>query len=112
MSDPFEKWPRWLLWLIDRTSGGCVYQNQSMSEHGIPPVPAWTVSWFFDLKRWWRPTPRQEKSDDEEIPFEETKLPNEHPPKKGRTNGLRVLFLADDPVGGVPRRPPYQRRAE
>jgi hypothetical protein len=40
--------------LVDATSGGRVYQTHWMSMHGIPPVPAWTVVWFFDLRDWCR----------------------------------------------------------
>jgi len=36
--------------LLDAVSGGRVYNPRWMSKLGIPPVPAWTVVWFFDLK--------------------------------------------------------------
>ena len=36
--------------LLDAVSGGRVYHPRWMSKLGIPPVPAWTVVWFFDLK--------------------------------------------------------------
>jgi hypothetical protein len=50
---------RKLIWqcyayLVDTTSGGRVYQNHWMYRHGIPPVPAWTVNWFFNLDDWCR----------------------------------------------------------
>jgi len=40
--------------LLDAVSGGRVYHPRWMSKLGIPPVPAWTVVWFFDLQNWWR----------------------------------------------------------
>jgi len=50
---------RKLIWqcyayLVDTTSGGRVYQNHWMYWYGIPPVPAWTVNWFFNLDDWCR----------------------------------------------------------
>jgi hypothetical protein len=39
--------------LLDAVSGGQVYHGRWMSRLGIPPVPAWTVKWFFDLKDKW-----------------------------------------------------------
>jgi hypothetical protein len=36
--------------LLDAVSGGRVYHSRQMSRLGIPPVPVWTVEWFFDLK--------------------------------------------------------------
>jgi hypothetical protein len=36
--------------LLDAVSGGRLYHGRWMSRLGIPPVPAWTVQWFFDLK--------------------------------------------------------------
>ena len=39
---------------LDAMSGGEVYQGYWMWKRGIPPVPAWTVNWFFDLQRRWR----------------------------------------------------------
>jgi len=36
--------------LLDAVSGGRVYHSRRMSRLGIPPVPAWTVKWFFVLK--------------------------------------------------------------
>lgn len=36
--------------LLDAVSGGRVYHGRWMSRLGIPPVPAWTVNWFFALK--------------------------------------------------------------
>jgi hypothetical protein len=39
-------------YLLDATSGGRVYQSHWMSRRGIPPVPAWTVVWFFSLRDW------------------------------------------------------------
>ena len=41
-------------YLLDTVSGGCVYHAHWMSRLGIPPVPAWTVEWLFDLKDWYR----------------------------------------------------------
>ena len=38
--------------LVDAVSGGRVYQSRWMSGLCIPPVPAWTVSWFFGFKNW------------------------------------------------------------
>jgi hypothetical protein len=32
---------------------GWVYQNHWMSMHRIPPVPLWTVGWFFNFMDWW-----------------------------------------------------------
>ncbi len=40
--------------LLDATSGGLVYHGPWMSKLGIPPVPMWTVAWFFNLQRRWR----------------------------------------------------------
>jgi hypothetical protein len=40
--------------LLEALSGGNVYQPYWMSKLGIPPVPAWTVEWFFNLKDWCR----------------------------------------------------------
>ena len=40
--------------LLDAVSGGRVYNPRWMSKLGIPPVPAWTVVWFFDLQNWCR----------------------------------------------------------
>ena len=39
--------------LLDAVSGGRV-SPRWMSMLGIPPVPAWTVGWFFDLQDWCR----------------------------------------------------------
>jgi hypothetical protein len=36
--------------LLDAVSGGRCYHGRWMSRLGIPPVPAWTVNWFFVLK--------------------------------------------------------------
>ena len=36
--------------LLDAVSGGQLYHGQWMSRLRIPPVPAWTAQWFFDLK--------------------------------------------------------------
>jgi hypothetical protein len=36
--------------LLDAVSGGRVYHGRWMSRLGIPPVPAWTVNWFFAFK--------------------------------------------------------------
>jgi hypothetical protein len=36
--------------LLDAMSGGRVYHARWMSKLGIPPVPAWTVEWFFNLR--------------------------------------------------------------
>jgi hypothetical protein len=36
--------------LLDAVSGSRLYHGRRMSGLGIPPVPAWTVEWFFDLK--------------------------------------------------------------
>ena len=38
--------------LPDVMSGGRLYHARWMSKLGIPPVPAWTVSWFFGFKNW------------------------------------------------------------
>ena len=38
--------------LVDAVSGGRLYHARWMSKLGIPPVPAWTVNWFFDFKDW------------------------------------------------------------
>ena len=38
--------------LLDAVSGGRLYHARWMSKLGIPPVPAWTVSWFFGFKNW------------------------------------------------------------
>ena len=40
--------------LLDAVSGGRVYHPRWMSKLGIPPMPAWTVVWFFDLQNWCR----------------------------------------------------------
>ena len=55
-SDPVPIRPRGVLWswnwylqLIDRCLGGTVYHSRWMSAHRIPPVPAWMVSWIYDL---------------------------------------------------------------
>ena len=37
-------------YLLDAVSGGQLYHGQWMSRLRIPPVPAWTAQWFFDLK--------------------------------------------------------------
>src|SRR5215471_17130388 len=36
--------------LLDAVSGGRVCHSSLMSRLGVPPVPAWTVTWFFVLK--------------------------------------------------------------
>jgi hypothetical protein len=38
---------------LDAVSGGRVYQAHWMWKLSIPPVPTWTVEWFFDLRRRW-----------------------------------------------------------
>ena len=46
---------------------GCVYQNQWMGRHRIPPVPLWTVGWLLDLIDLFKG--RKSGGDDDEIPF-------------------------------------------
>jgi hypothetical protein len=41
----------WYCGVLDAVSGGRVYQARWMWKLGIPPVPMWTVGWFFDLQR-------------------------------------------------------------
>jgi hypothetical protein len=42
---------RWYYYgLLDAVSGGNLYHGRWMSKLGIPPVPAWTVLWFFSLR--------------------------------------------------------------
>jgi hypothetical protein len=38
--------------LLDIMGSGRLHHARWMSKLGIPPVPAWTVNWFFDLKDW------------------------------------------------------------
>ena len=38
--------------LLDAVSGGRAYHSRWMSRLGIPPVPAWTVEWFFNFRDW------------------------------------------------------------
>ena len=49
-----SKWKQGYYHLLDAVSGGRVYHPRWMSKLGIPPVPAWTVVWFFDLQNWCR----------------------------------------------------------
>jgi hypothetical protein len=37
--------------VLDAVSGGEVYHAQWMSRLRIPPVPLWTVAWFFNVQR-------------------------------------------------------------
>jgi hypothetical protein len=37
-------------YMVKALSGGKVYQNRWMCMHRIPPIPTWTVWWFFALK--------------------------------------------------------------
>jgi hypothetical protein len=40
--------------VLDAVSGGRVYHAHWMSKLGIPPVPAWTVEWFFNFENLFR----------------------------------------------------------
>ena len=66
----------WYYGVLDAVSGGHVYHARWMSRFRIPPVPLWTVEWFFDLKdrcsvRWGRKDRCSDQGgrDDDVIPF-------------------------------------------
>jgi hypothetical protein len=45
-----SKLRRYYYGAVDAVSGGRVYHARWMFKLGIPPVPLWTVEWFFNLR--------------------------------------------------------------